>query len=137
MKFWNYLLVTNLPKKLKQAMWTLFFLYNGTTQQVGNFFKNLIPGWRRKRELALVRNELFEAHIRRRRSFISKILCEGLVGGGCKGNLTFFILYGLTVTLWFNFYLEQYREVMFVQCMISISLNQEVLTGKMGAFGLL
>jgi hypothetical protein len=31
-----------------------------------------------------MRNELFEQHIRRRR-FISKILCEGIVGGGCTG----------------------------------------------------
>ena len=32
-----------------------------------------------------MRNENFALHIRRRR-FISKIICEGLVGGGCNGE---------------------------------------------------
>lgn len=50
---------------------------------VGKFFKKVFKGWRRKRELQRVRNELFEVHIRRRR-FISKLICEGIVGGGCK-----------------------------------------------------
>lgn len=32
-----------------------------------------------------MRDENFALHIRRRR-FISKIICEGLVGGGCSGQ---------------------------------------------------
>ncbi|CAB3978528.1 sushi, von Willebrand factor type A, EGF and pentraxin domain-containing 1-like [Paramuricea clavata] len=49
---------------------------------VGRFFKKIFSGWKRKREIERMRNELFEQHIRRRR-FISKIICEGIVGGGC------------------------------------------------------
>ena len=40
-----------------------------------------------------MRNENFALHIRRRR-FISKIICEGLVGGGCKGIAVLFSLNG-------------------------------------------
>ena len=35
-----------------------------------------------------MRNEEFALHIRRRR-FISKVICEGLVGGGCSGKYTY------------------------------------------------
>ncbi|KAK3701098.1 hypothetical protein QZH41_015878, partial [Actinostola sp. cb2023] len=52
-------------------------------QAVGNFVKKIFKGWRRKRELQNRQNELFALHIRRRR-FISKLICEGIVGGGCK-----------------------------------------------------
>ena len=52
--------------------------------QVGKFFKKVFSGWKRKREIERMRNDLFEQHIRRRR-FISKLICEGIVGGGCKG----------------------------------------------------
>ncbi|XP_048580608.1 uncharacterized protein LOC5507741 isoform X2 [Nematostella vectensis] len=50
---------------------------------VGKFFKKVFKGWRRKRALQQKQNELFAVHIRRRR-FISKLICEGIVGGGCK-----------------------------------------------------
>ena len=53
--------------------------------QVGRFFKKVFSGWKRKREIERMRNQLFEEHIRRRR-FLSKIICEGIVGGGCKGR---------------------------------------------------
>ena len=37
-----------------------------------------------------MRNEDFAVHVRRRR-FVSKIICEGLVGGSCNGNQFIFI----------------------------------------------
>ena len=40
-------------------------------------------GWKKKRDSE--RNELFEEHIRRRR-FVSKIFCDGIIGGSCKGR---------------------------------------------------
>ena len=52
--------------------------------QVGKAIKKFFKGWRRRRELQDLRNAEFAVHIRRRR-FISKIICEGIVGGGCKG----------------------------------------------------
>ena len=53
--------------------------------QVGNAIKKFFKGWKKRREIQDMRNENFALHIRRRR-FISKILCEGLVGGGCIGE---------------------------------------------------
>lgn len=53
--------------------------------QIGNAIKKFFKGWRKRRELQDMRNEDFALHIRKRR-FISKIICEGLVGGGCKGQ---------------------------------------------------
>nr|XP_058970077.1 uncharacterized protein LOC131796502 [Pocillopora verrucosa] len=50
---------------------------------VGKAIKKFFKGWKRRREILDKRNENFELHLRRRR-FISKILCEGLVGGGCN-----------------------------------------------------
>ena len=43
-----------------------------------------------------MRNEDFAIHVRRRR-FVSKIICEGVVGGSCNGNqfIYFFILFSL------------------------------------------
>ena len=37
-----------------------------------------------------MRNEDFAVHVRRRR-FVSKIICEGVVGGGCNGNQSVFM----------------------------------------------
>ena len=37
-----------------------------------------------------MRNEDFAVHVRRRR-FVSKIICEGVVGGGCNGNQSIFM----------------------------------------------
>ena len=54
-------------------------------QQVGKAIKKFFKGWKKRREIQDMRNENFDLHIRRRR-FISKILCEGLVGGGCSGK---------------------------------------------------
>ena len=53
--------------------------------QVGNAIKKFFKGWKKRREIQDMRNENFALHIRRRR-FISKVLCEGLVGGGCIGE---------------------------------------------------
>ncbi|XP_058970157.2 uncharacterized protein [Pocillopora verrucosa] len=50
---------------------------------VGKAIKKVFKGWRKKRELDNIRNEQFAIHLRRRR-FISKVICEGLVGGGCS-----------------------------------------------------
>ncbi|XP_067053119.1 uncharacterized protein [Acropora muricata] len=50
---------------------------------VGKAIKKFFKGWKKRRDLQDMRNENFALHIRRRR-FISKIICEGLVGGGCK-----------------------------------------------------
>ncbi|KAJ7381185.1 hypothetical protein OS493_004785 [Desmophyllum pertusum] len=50
---------------------------------VGKAIKKVFKGWRKKRELEHMRNENFAVHLRRRR-FISKIICEGLVGGTCN-----------------------------------------------------
>ncbi|XP_020601762.1 uncharacterized protein LOC110040832 [Orbicella faveolata] len=50
---------------------------------VGKAFKKAFKGWRKKRELEKMRNEDFASHVRRRR-FVSKIICEGVVGGGCN-----------------------------------------------------
>ena len=41
-----------------------------------------------------MRNEDFATHVRRRR-FVSKIICEGVVGGGCNGNQSIFIYLGI------------------------------------------
>lgn len=46
--------------------------------------KSFFKGWRRRRSLIAQRDENFDIHIRNRR-FISKFICEGIVGGGCKG----------------------------------------------------
>lgn len=54
-------------------------------QQAFNAAKKFFKGWKGRREILDKRNENFELHLRRRR-FISKILCEGLVGGGCNGK---------------------------------------------------
>ena len=54
-------------------------------QQAFNAVKKFFKGWKRRREILDKRNENFELHLRRRR-FISKILCEGVVGGGCNGK---------------------------------------------------
>ena len=53
--------------------------------QIGKAIKKFFKGWRRRRELQDMRNTEFALHIRRRR-FISKLICEGIVGGGCKGE---------------------------------------------------
>ncbi|XP_022792631.1 uncharacterized protein LOC111331727 [Stylophora pistillata] len=50
---------------------------------VGKAIKKFFKGWKRRREILDKRNENFELHLRRRR-FISKIICEGVVGGGCN-----------------------------------------------------
>lgn len=50
---------------------------------VGKAIKKFFKGWKRRREIQDMQNENFALHIRKRR-FISKIICEGLVGGGCK-----------------------------------------------------
>ncbi|KAL9979348.1 hypothetical protein ACROYT_G016999 [Oculina patagonica] len=50
---------------------------------VGKAIKKAFKGWRKKREIEKMRNENFAIHIRRRR-FVSKIICEGIVGGGCS-----------------------------------------------------
>ncbi|KAL9979352.1 hypothetical protein ACROYT_G017003 [Oculina patagonica] len=52
---------------------------------VGKAIKKFFKGWRKRRELQDMRNENFALHIRKRR-FISKLICEGLVGGGCRGQ---------------------------------------------------
>eukprot|EP00794_Sanderia_malayensis_P009954 gene9954-10974_t len=53
--------------------------------KVGKFItKKMWRGWRRRRSLISRRNENFDIHVRNRR-FISKLLCEGVVGGGCRG----------------------------------------------------
>lgn len=57
--------------------------------QVGKAIKKFFKGWKKRRDLQDMRNENFALHIRRRR-FISKIICEGLVGGGCKGKAGLF-----------------------------------------------
>ena len=54
-------------------------------QQAFKAGKKFLKGWKGRREILDKRNENFELHLRRRR-FISKILCEGLVGGGCNGK---------------------------------------------------
>ena len=56
--------------------------------QVGKAIKKFFKGWKRRREIQDMQNENFALHIRKRR-FISKIICEGLVGGGCKGQLKY------------------------------------------------
>eukprot|EP00795_Rhopilema_esculentum_P012584 gene12584-3284_t len=52
--------------------------------KVGKAIKKFFSGWRRRRSIINRRNENFDLHIRNRR-FISKLICEGLVGGGCRG----------------------------------------------------
>ncbi|XP_047124114.1 uncharacterized protein LOC101237974 isoform X1 [Hydra vulgaris] len=47
-------------------------------RKIASFF-----GRRRRSSLLAQRDEQFDIHIRNKR-FVSKILCEGLVGGGCK-----------------------------------------------------
>ena len=42
-------------------------------------------GLRRKRDLERALNQDFVVHLRRRR-FVTKVICEGLVGGGCSGT---------------------------------------------------
>ena len=39
-----------------------------------------------------MRNEDFAIHVRRRR-FVSKIICEGVVGGSCNGNQFIYFFY--------------------------------------------
>ncbi|XP_068704515.1 uncharacterized protein [Montipora foliosa] len=51
---------------------------------VKKFVKKVFKGWRKKRGLDKLRNDDFAHHLRRRR-FISKFICEGIVGGGCRG----------------------------------------------------
>ena len=48
-----------------------------------NWGKRFFRGWKKKRDTE--RNALFEEHIRRRR-FVNKIFCDGIIGGGCKGR---------------------------------------------------
>ena len=49
--------------------------------------KKVLKGWKKKRALQDMRNKEFALHIRRRR-FISKVICEGIVGEGCSGKYT-------------------------------------------------
>ena len=50
-------------------------------------FRHQFPrGQRNKRDLERALNHEFMLHVRRRR-FISKVICEGIVGGGCQGKL--------------------------------------------------
>ncbi|XP_066934153.1 uncharacterized protein [Clytia hemisphaerica] len=52
--------------------------------KVGRAVKSFFKGWRRRRSLMAQRDENFHIHVRNRR-FISKFICEGIVGGGCRG----------------------------------------------------
>lgn len=45
-----------------------------------------------------MRNEDFAVHVRRRR-FVSKIICEGIVGGSCNGNQPMFIYFSIFIYL--------------------------------------
>ena len=49
--------------------------------------KKVFKGWKRKRGLEKLRNDNFAQHLRRRR-FVSKFICEGIVGGSCEGWLS-------------------------------------------------
>ncbi|XP_068704567.1 uncharacterized protein [Montipora foliosa] len=52
--------------------------------EVGKSVKKVFKGWRKKRGLDKLRNDDFAHHLRRRR-FVSKFICEGIVGGSCAG----------------------------------------------------
>ncbi|XP_065060118.1 uncharacterized protein LOC135687479 [Rhopilema esculentum] len=52
--------------------------------KAGKVIKKALWGWRRRRSLISQRNGEFDLHIRSKR-FVSKFICEGIVGGGCKG----------------------------------------------------
>ena len=58
---------------------------------MGRAIKKFFSGWRRRRSLISRRNENFDLHVRNRR-FISKLICEGLVGGGCRGKNWIYIV---------------------------------------------
>ncbi|CAH3028156.1 unnamed protein product [Porites evermanni] len=51
---------------------------------VGKAVKKVFKGWKKKRGLEKLRNDNFAQHLRRRR-FVSKFICEGIVGGSCEG----------------------------------------------------
>ena len=57
---------------------------------IENWGRRFFRGWKKKRDSEGMRNELFEEHIRRRR-FVNKIFCDGIIGGGCKGRRNRFI----------------------------------------------
>jgi len=49
-----------------------------------------LASWFGRRRRSLLsqqrRNEYFDMHVRRKR-FLDKILCDGITGGGCKGEI--------------------------------------------------
>ena len=55
--------------------------------KVGKAVKKVFKGWKKKRGLEKLRNDNFAQHLRRRR-FVSKFICEGIVGGSCEGWLS-------------------------------------------------
>jgi len=65
--------VVNAAKKVGNAIAKV-------AKKVGRWFSS----WGRRRRAISQRDEHFDIHIRKRR-FISKWICEGLVGGGCRG----------------------------------------------------
>ena len=108
----------------------LFYCY-----QVGKAIKKFFKGWRKRRELRDMRDENFALHIRRRR-FISKIICEGLVGGGCSGlNLKLNLLerdYLLIYRHWFTKSFKfKFSQLIFSEgCLPNISFFSETSPGQ-------
>ena len=75
--------VANAPTAVSShpLLTSMFHFY---LMQVKKVVKKVFKGWRKKRGLDNLRNDNFAYHLRRRR-FVSKLICEGIVGGSCAG----------------------------------------------------